>query len=192
VGQPVPEALALSHGDGDGGDIYEALALSHGDGDGGDIYEALALSHGDGDGGDIYEALALSTGRDSLRSSLPSVAAVLASSGPGRDRSPFESARGLNVSRARWPCPSPGRAGLALLGHALPARERLVGQPVPGTGSARALHGGGRDRRERAGATTALARGGLGPLALRWNHHARTLGTTSHRAGLKGAARSTR
>jgi hypothetical protein len=54
--------------------------------------------------------------------------------------------------------------------------SRRVGRLVPGPGSALALQPW-RPRAERACRnTTARARGGVGPLALRWNRHARTLG----------------
>jgi hypothetical protein len=51
---------------------------------------------------------------------------------------------------------------------------------------------GGRSRQRAGRNTPPLARGGVGTLALRWNHNARTLDATSNRAGLKGAARSTK
>jgi len=87
--------------------------------------------------------------------------------------------------------PFPGLRGLTREGFATrgPARERLLGRRVPGTGSALAplLW---RPRAKRACRnTTARARGGVGTLALRWNHHAQTHGESGNRVGLKGAAR---
>ena len=94
--------------------------------------------------------------RASLRASLApaALAVVLSSAGRVRERSPFDSAREQSVKARgvpalpRVPAATPRGTGDGVprharvrgqaAHHALPARERLVGRPVPGLGSARA------------------------------------------------------
>jgi hypothetical protein len=71
--------------------------------------------------------------------------AVLASSGTGGARSPFESARNVERVTERWPCPSPGRAGLGASASATRSRPVDCGRSrLPSVERARA---GGRARR---------------------------------------------
>jgi len=149
--------------------VRGVLVCPYNGGDG-DTYEALGRTHRDDDNQDTYEALGRSYCRASLRSSLPSVAAVLVPGDvPARS---LRSLRGLRLSSfglrphrrpgnderprpssppERWswhgaaPLPFPASRGLACARHALPAGERLPGRSVPESGSARAPARGSRE-----------------------------------------------
>ena len=163
--------------------------------------EALVLSHdwfrGDdySDDTTTYEALALSTVRDSLRSSVASLPAVLTSSGTGRERSPFDSAKAWSVTARYAPAlPQVARHSRASRSARAPGRGavgRLTGSTARKRAGASAVETPRRS--PPRGRNTSGARAGrYGDTLARWNHRTPTPRATGHRAGLKGAARSTR
>jgi hypothetical protein len=92
-----------------------------------------------------------------------------------REPSPFESARGENVSRALWPCPSPGRAGSPASGSPRAPGRRVVGRQA-GSGIRKrvsALPVEGPTRLPRGPGTLRRWRGEV------WGHE-RSTGTTTH------------
>ncbi len=169
---------------------------------------ALSRDGIDSGGGTAPEALALSTCRESLRSSVARDARSLRCLlPPGRVESARPSSppgRGF-VSRVVGLTPPhppallapsgrsgarPSRAGDGWPAAQPPARahwtdggartSRAAGRPAGSENRKRAsATAGGAGASAPCGAATALARGGVGPLALRWNPHVRTLGRTS-------------
>jgi hypothetical protein len=122
-------------------------------------------------------------GRASLRSSrrsLRSLVAVLTSAGHRAERSPFESARTWPVAARGVPAlPRVARVRPQGAHHARPGRRAVARSAGSGIRKRASATPAEPARQRRAEPLPALVRGGLGPLAPQWNHHARTLGGTA-------------